>query len=265
MRPMSELQNDLTSYADDTYGIIEITSNQISTPVGIDEHLNWLKSSGMIVNESKTEMMIMHRFDKQKRDFKINESLVKTKSSINVLGIIFNQNLNWSEHVVNTINSCQRILHGLKIVRKFFNQSKFKQLMTAYLFSKLFYAFEVWSYDLLNFETKSRLNSFYYKCCRLIIGDHENAISRNIIDTMIKRATPTEFSNYVIVRTIIKNMNSKNSPLVVYLNETTYTITRKPNQFLFYDASINKIGRNAISNRLSDIFKMINFNCTNIT
>ena len=52
-----------------------------------------------------------------------------------VLGVIFDQNQNWSQHVTKNINDCQRILHSLKVIRKFFSQEKFFNIMTSFSFS----------------------------------------------------------------------------------------------------------------------------------
>jgi len=129
--------------------------------------------------------------------------MVKTMSSMNVLGITFQQNLNWSQQVYKNINGCQRSLHGIKTIRKYFNQNQLKDLVTSFVFSKLFYAFEVWSNNLLNFDCKQKLDSFYYKCCRVVIGDFYNSVNRGNIDAMMRRARPEEFSDYCCARSVI--------------------------------------------------------------
>jgi len=259
MQPLGQLHNDLTSYADDTYGIIELTDRDDLTNATkiISDHLKWLKSTGMIANEQKTEIMICHKTEKIVKDITIENFNIRTVNSMKILGILFNQNLDWSNHVTRNINSCQRILHGLKLVRKYFTEENFKTILTSFLFSKLFYAFEVWSYDLLNYHTKTLLDSFYYKCLRLIINDHQNLISRNIIDKKISRARPFEYSNFCLARTIIKTFTNANAPLHNLCTKTSYSTQRKPLQMFFYDSSKSKIGKNSIQNRLKFVFDSI--------
>jgi len=182
-----------------------------------------------------------------------------------VLGVLFNQNLNWSENVYHRINSCQKVLHGLKLLRKYFTQDGFKNVMTSFLFSKLFYAFEVWSYDLLKYDCKIKLNSFYYKCCRIIINDFDCIISRHDINCIVKRATPSELSEFCKARTVIKAYTERNSPLKSILDKSKYNQPRKPERFLFFDQSTCKISKNSINNRVSETFKSIQFNWSKST
>jgi len=230
----------------------------------IMDHLKWLRQSGMIVNDSKTEIMIMHKTDQRVCDFKINNVEIKSKKVMNVLGIHFNQNLKWNYHIEKTINSCQRIMHGLKIIRKYLSTEKFQQIVTCFLFSKLFYAYEIWSYNILDFDSKRKINSFYYKVCRMILNDFECKISRNVIDVTIKRATPNEFSKYCCARTVINAFNSKtHSPIKDICNNNKYEIARKPGRYFFFDSSKNKAEKNSIENRIDEAFKEINFQWQN--
>jgi len=237
-------------------------TNLISTK--ILDHLKWLKDSGMLVNESKTEIMILHRTERIKKVINIGDTSIESKNKMRVLGVIFNQNLTWQDHIINTINSCQRVLHGLKVIRKYFDIKKFTQILTCFLFSKLFYAFEVWSYNILSYDCKRMLDSFYYKACRVIINDFKCEISRDIIDLQIKRATPKEYSDYCLARTVIMSHNCKNSFLKEICKQNSYTISRKPGQIFFFDNSRLKLEKQSISNRINEVFKAINFPWQNL-
>lgn len=266
---MSTLKIDgvgVSAYADDTYGIIELPNkNDLhDAEAKIKTHLDWLIQSGMLVNAEKTELMILHRSDNCISKININGREINTKGNMKVLGINFNQNLTWDDHVLKNINNCQKILHGLRMVRKFFDEQKhFSQITTSFLFSKLFYGVEVWSYDLLRYNTRSKLDSFYYKACRLILKDYENRLSRQTIDNQIKRATPKQISDYSLARTIIKTYTTPNSPLMPICKRSSYKLTRLPNRVLFYDASKNKIGKNCLNNRIHEISKKLTFDWLN--
>jgi len=136
--------------------------------------------------------------------------------------------------------------------------------MTSFLFSKLFYGIEIWQYNILNFESKRKLNSFYYNSCRVIINDFEKLVNRETIDELVKRATPEEYSNFSVARTVIKSMHLSNSPLFQICSTTSYQTQRKPNQYFFYDNSRSRVGKNSINNRAGEIFKQINFEFLNI-
>jgi len=257
MRPINDLNIDLTSYADDTCGLLEIDPKQDDLPDDYNRHIKWLKESGMLVNEEKTEMMVLHKHDKIIKTYKPGEVIIKTKKSMNFLGIIFNSNLTWSDHVYKTISSCQKTLHGLKILRKHFSIPDFTKIATSFLFSKLFYAIEIWHYSLLNTDCKIKLNSFYYKVCRIILRDYNCSLSRSEIDLTIKRARPSEFANYCVSRTVINSVTDIMSPLYQICRKNSFTIMRKPDQLFFFDSSRLKVGKNCIKNRISYLFTQI--------
>jgi len=264
MRPLADEVDNITSYADDTYGIVEIDNidnidNKAMVSTKILDHLKWLRQTGMLVNDSKTEIMVMHKTEQKTVDFTINNEIIKSKNNMNILGVHFTQNLKWQKHVEININSCQRILHGLKIIRKYFTTERFTQVLTTFLFSKFFYAYEIWSYELLDFESKRKIDSFYYKACRVIINDFDMKISRNTIDTLIKRANPKEFSKYCCARTIINAFNMKTFSSIKNICTNNYSIVRKPGRLFFFDNSKNKVEKNSIENRVDLTFKALDF------
>ena len=80
----------------------------------------WLRGSGLVVNESKTEICVFHRNDVQTVNVKVCDSFVKSSKSINVLGVIFDSKLNWSLHIANTIVKAKKALYALKLLKKYF-------------------------------------------------------------------------------------------------------------------------------------------------
>jgi len=108
------------------------------------------------------------------------------------------------------------------------------------------------------------IDSFYYKACRVIINDYENVVSREIINNTVKRATPSEFSNYALARCVINAYNNSVAPIVNLCDENKYQMSRKPGQFFFFDSSNIRVDKNKIQNRLDVVFKKINFRWLNI-
>jgi len=68
--------------------------------------------------------MILHKNNRLKKALEINNQRIETILTMNVLSVTFICNLNWSPHVIKSNNSCQKLLHGLKILRKYFSQEK---------------------------------------------------------------------------------------------------------------------------------------------
>ena len=80
----------------------------------------WLRGSGMIVNESKTEICLFHRHDKLPIQIKIQNITVTSKKSMNVLGVIFDSKLIWNIHIASAIAKSKKALFALRLLKKFF-------------------------------------------------------------------------------------------------------------------------------------------------
>jgi hypothetical protein len=61
----------------------------------------WLKDSGLIVNKFKTELCLFNRMDCQSATINVNNSAIKSKNSMNVLGVTFDSKLNCPESINN--------------------------------------------------------------------------------------------------------------------------------------------------------------------
>ena len=57
---------------------------------------NWLKKSGMKVNETKTDLCLFHARDAAPISVNINGVSILSRKTINILGVIFDQKLQWS-------------------------------------------------------------------------------------------------------------------------------------------------------------------------
>ncbi len=67
--------------------------------------VKWLKGSGLVVNNNKTEVCLFHRNDQLAVMVNVCGTPVMTKKSMNVLGFIFGSNFNQKEHVANAIKT----------------------------------------------------------------------------------------------------------------------------------------------------------------
>ena len=68
----------------------------------------WLKDSGLVVYESKTEVCLFHRHDKPTITVLVGGVAVQSKKFINVLGVTFDSKLDWSVHVSNCIAKAKK-------------------------------------------------------------------------------------------------------------------------------------------------------------
>ena len=78
--------------------------------------VKWLKDSGLKVNESKTEICLFHRNDTRKVTILLQNEIIPSKKSMNVLGVMFDSKLNWSEHVSHSIMKSNKALCALRLI-----------------------------------------------------------------------------------------------------------------------------------------------------
>ena len=82
------------------------------------------QSSGMVVNEEKTEICLFYKRDHETVNVSIDNKIVTSKKSINVLGVLFDCKLQWNNQVAQAIVKAKRALHGIKLIRKFVNKDQ---------------------------------------------------------------------------------------------------------------------------------------------
>ena len=107
---------------------------------------DWLLANKLTLNIAKTHFMIFHRARQRKHmiNIKINKVQIEQTKHTKFLGVIFDDNLCWSNHI-SYIN--RKIAKGIGIIcraKKHFNTSALINLYNAFVFPYLIYCVEVW-------------------------------------------------------------------------------------------------------------------------
>ena len=110
--PIQDLYK-ITLFADDNFPLSSNTNlNTLITE--FQDKLTiiskWLKDSGLKINETKTELCLFHRNDHEPITITVNNILLTSKHSINVLGVQFDSKLSWSNQVNTSINKAKKSL-----------------------------------------------------------------------------------------------------------------------------------------------------------
>ena len=105
---------------------------------------NAIEGSGLKINENKTEICLFHRNDHTPITLTLNGISLKTKSSMNVLGVLFDSKLSWGDQVNKTINKAKKTLHAINLIKKYFTNDELKSLLTSNYYSVLYYNSEIW-------------------------------------------------------------------------------------------------------------------------
>ncbi len=127
--------------------------------IKLENIIKWLKSSGLKVNEKKTELCIFHRNGNTEGSLLIYNTLITSKNEINILGITFDSKLQWSSQVSRAIRGANTSLQAIKLIRKYFTTPEIVQLLTLSFYSKFYYGSKIWHIPTLNQKCKKMLLS----------------------------------------------------------------------------------------------------------
>jgi len=243
----------LTSYADDSYVVIHETDQEkliSSAESCIATHIESLEAIGMKVNEAKTEIIIFGK-NLPSSKVKVKGVDVETKDSIKALGVQIDKELSWKPHITKLKKRVLSVIGGVRMVRNKLTQAQATKVVTAQVFSILYYACAVWFTPTLGSNLKKTINSLHYRSLRLIIRDYRQKVSRDDVTERTKRLPPDKWSKFVLA-SLFMNMFATNQPssLLQKISLNTFTQGRKPGLLYSYDRSLTRIGRQSTRNWL---------------
>ena len=232
--------------------------------IKINSTVKWLKSSGLKVNEQKTEMCIFHRNKNTDGHIEIDNLKVTSKAEMNVLGLTFDSRLSWSPQVARAIKNANASLQAIRMIRKFFNTNEIIQLLTSNFYSRLYYGSEIWQIPSLGVVCKKQLLTLSANALKLCNNYYDPSISYINLHKKYNRALPNEFCNYKLCLLMYKLYNEK-IPKKEWLNLNFQIVTTTRQRFFEVQNDSNfKVGNNIITNRLSCLNKKINLELLNL-
>ena len=125
---------NITNFADDNFSLVlnkEIGALVVDLERKLEMITKWLRDSGLVVNESKTELCLFHKNDQPTIQITLQNVVIKSKKEINVLGVIFDTKLNWNTHIASTIVKAKKSLFAVRLLKKFFNLKEMRTLLES--------------------------------------------------------------------------------------------------------------------------------------
>ena len=245
---------DMSNFADDNF-IISWSESKVLLVNDMETKLEaitrWLKKSGLIVNETKTELCLFYKKDTHPVEIFLNGTKLHSKKSINALGVLFDSKLQWTDHVALTIKKANGALNAIKLIKRFFTQTELIQLLTSNFYSILYYNSEIWHLNNLNVRLKQLLLSASAKAIKVCLRYPDPLLSYIKLHEIVKRATPSQFLLYKHSILLYKLFNGK-QPMNEWCSLNFQQImTPRQTKFKVAETNLNKIGKNILVNRLS--------------
>ena len=225
----------------------------------------WLRDSGLKVNDGKTEACLIYKNNHPIITFRVNNKLITTKKSINVLGVQFDSKLQWSDQIAQSINKSKRALHAIRLISKFLNKSEVKQLLTSNFFSILYYNCEIWLMPSLSPILKQHILAASSYALKLLNNKSDLRISYDELHKLHNRALPMDMMKYRLSIQLYKIYNG-------YIKNEDWMDMNWQQNFnnrltcvQINDFSRIKIGKNSILNRLGVLNNEIKYTWLNLS
>jgi len=241
----------LTSYADDSYVVLKDSTEESlisQTEECIEKHIQSLEEIGMKVNHTKTEIICFGK-DQTPVLINVNGAAVESKSVIKALGIYIDQGLTWTPQVNNLKKRIVSVLGGVRMIRNKLTKQQATKVVTAQIFSILYYACVVWLTPSLCKKNLKTVERLHFKSLRLIIRDYRQRISRLEVTTQTKRLPPDKWLKYAMASLFMRAYNTREpTKLLRDMSRNTYLRERRRGFVFGYDASKTKTGKQSSRN-----------------
>ncbi len=130
-------------YADDTQLYLSFQPDDPTVAARISGCLAdisaWMKEHHLQLNLTKTELLVFPATPKLQHDFTIQlgSSIITPSTSVRNLGVIFDDQLTFKEHIAKTARSCRFALHNIRKIRPFLTEHAAQLLVQALVVSRL--------------------------------------------------------------------------------------------------------------------------------
>ncbi len=132
-------------YADDTQLYLSFRPDDPTVAARISGCLAdisaWMKEHHLQLNLAKTELLVFPATPTLQHDFTIQlgSSTITPSASVRNLGVIFDDQLTFKEHITKTARSCRFALHNIRKIRRFLTVHAAQLLVQALVISRLDY------------------------------------------------------------------------------------------------------------------------------
>jgi hypothetical protein len=245
----------IVSYADDSYVVVtpknqDPNSIKLLTEKTLASHIEFLRSIGMVVNESKTEIMWIGGDVSPFNAINIGDNEVSLTTSMKALGIHFQGNLAWDVQAEVAINKSKKLLSAFRFLRKYLTEKQFLKAASANYYGSVFYGATVW-YHSLKQKFKKKLTSTHFRLLRTAKQDYKLKLKRTELTELCERATPEQWTRFITATRVIKIVRNR-APTDLYhiLTQNYFEEKRNPHIGMFFDSSRTRKGQQSIQNRL---------------
>ena len=192
---------ELIKYADDLT-LIEAIPRRNEQPENLKIIMMWLNTNQLQVNMKKSSQMVF----KKTASFvtQLYDDIDKV-TTLTILGVTWNENLNWKDHFSRVMISTSRRLYVLRRLRAFLPKKKLFEVYVSYILSVVLYATPM--FGELSADIHSKLDRLHRRAHRLICGvdcecDFVDGIQKRRIRQCLTFLSSCEHTDHPLVKLV---------------------------------------------------------------
>ena len=184
---------------------------------------------------------------------------------MNILGVIFDLKLQWTDHISHSIKRSMKALNAIRLIHKFFTKRELLSLITSNIYSILYYNSEVWHLPSLKTNLKQSLLSASARALRICNRTNNYYVSFNNLHAACDRANPEMICLYKMALSLFNLYNNDYKPLEFALLNFNQILTGRQTNFISLKSNVRKVGINCLANRLTVINNKIPLDWLNLS
>ena len=171
--------DDIANFADDNIPFaIANDIDMVLTKLMEDSTklFEWLENNLFKTNPSKSHLILST--DDASKALVLNGTLIPNESKVELLGITFDNNLDFDLHVTRLCKQASRKLQALSGISIYMDFDKRRSLMNSFLISQFSYCPLVWMFHsrILN----NRINKLHERCLRVVYRDFHSSFEQQL-------------------------------------------------------------------------------------
>ena len=181
----------------------------------------------------------------------LNGKLVTSKSTMNVLGVIFDSKLQWDSQVCHSITKSCKALCAIHKIKRYFTNKELLQVVTSNFYSVLYYGSEIWHIPSLKVTLKKKLlssSALALKACTKLNCDF---VSFENLHKLNMRGTPEQMMLYRHSLLLYKLYNGGDTGFEWQKLNQLQILTSRQTCFSITRGEKLRVGINALANHLN--------------
>ena len=169
------IEIDIANYADDTtpYALNLKLENIVNLPEeNADKLFDWLSNNYLKENPDKCLVLVNTTGSIRTN---VRNETISNSSNQKLLGICFNSNFRFDEHVASLSKKASQKLNALTRVAQYMNLAQRRSIMKAFICSQFGYCPLVWMFH--SRKINNRVNSLHERVVRVVYRDYKATFS----------------------------------------------------------------------------------------